>query len=557
MKFWRQNHRESTVQSVFTSGLLALVALGVSACVSTTVMPSPALESMVSQPGPEAFVDDLVYDDTERLLNAGFKGITERYLETVSARDLALGAIDGLGVIDPELRLRRLQPEVDFVLYYGEREIARFQPPEKNNIAGWAALTTELLRTARTFSPELYDGDPDEISQALFDGTLSELDAFSRYAGPDEAQRNRARRDGFGGIGISFTVNHGVVTITAIMNNTPAEAAGLLVGDRIISIAGERIGQRKSKWVSMMLRGPIGSHISLRLARATDTVDRVLSLHVLRAQIIQPTVTSEVEGKILTVHISSFNKNTASTLHDQLRQISASSKSNHIQGMVLDLRGNPGGLLMQSVNVADLFLENGAIVSTRGRHPDTLHNYMAGGIDVTYGLPMVVLIDGDSASAAEIVASALQDRGRAVVIGATSYGKGTAQTVLRLPNSGEITLTWSRLIAPSGYALHGLGVLPTLCTKAVVAQPQGTENKPDMEKRILAVVRASEAKSREWREMGQAFDERRALLRRNCPAETLKNDPETVALARNILSKSDAYLAAIETSNPRATAARQ
>ena len=134
------------------------------------------------------------------------------------------------------------------------------------------------------------------------------------------------------------------------------------------------------------------------------------------------------------------------------------------KGLVLDLRGNPGGLLKQSIEVADLFLTQGQIVRTHGRHPDSEQRYEAGGEDIAHGLPLVVLVDGKSASAAEIIAAALQDHGRAVVIGTSSFGKGTVQTVIRLPNDGEITLTWSRLVTPSGYVLHGLGVMPDIFT---------------------------------------------------------------------------------------------
>ena len=137
---------------------------------------------------------------------------------------------------------------------------------------------------------------------------------------------------------------------------------------------------------------------------------------------------------------------------------------------MLDLRGNPGGLLKQSIKVADLLLTQGKIISTRGRHADSIHNYEAGGHDLAFGLPVLVLVDGKSASAAEIVAAALQDRDRAVVIGTSSFGKGSVQTVIRLPNDGEITLTWSKLVAPSGYLLHGLGVRPAICTSGGVQE---------------------------------------------------------------------------------------
>ncbi|MBV5324033.1 MAG: S41 family peptidase, partial [Rhodospirillaceae bacterium] len=142
-----------------------------------------------------------------------------------------------------------------------------------------------------------------------------------------------------------------------------------------------------------------------------------------------------------------------------------------LQGVILDLRGNPGGLLDKAVTVVDLFVAQGPILTTKGRHPEATNAFDAHPGDMGEDLAVVVLVDGRSASAAEIVASSLQDSGRAVVIGTNSYGKGTVQTVISLPNDGEITLTWSRFHTPSGYALHGLGVLPALCTSAPGATP--------------------------------------------------------------------------------------
>lgn len=205
-----------------------------------------------------------------------------------------------------------------------------------------------------------------------------------------------------------------------------------------------------------------------------------------------------------------------------------------VKGIVLDLRGNPGGLLKQSVKVADLLLTQGHIVSTKGRHLDSLHDYEAGGSDLANGLPVLVLIDGRSASAAEIVAAALQDRERAVVVGTSSYGKGTVQTVIRLPNDGEITLTWSRLMTPSGYALHGLGVLPVVCTS----------NERDEIGDIVdgALSRSLQARSRfqSWRTPGVQARDRRNELRRSCPSQRRKTDLE-LQVARQIIDTPATY----------------
>jgi len=197
-----------------------------------------------------------------------------------------------------------------------------------------------------------------------------------------------------------------------------------------------------------------------------------------------------------------------------------------LKGVVLDLRGNPGGLLHQSVRVADLFLDHGRIITTQGRHPDSDQYYEAGGRDIVAGLPVVVLIDGGSASAAEIVAAALQDRGRAVIVGTTSYGKGTVQTVISLPNSGELTLTWSRLVPPSGYLLHGHGVVPSLCTSGI---------RGDDPEAVESVIAAR------WATMpADAPSTARA-----CPAERRIDDLELV-VARRLLGDRATYVRALD-----------
>jgi carboxyl-terminal processing protease len=182
-----------------------------------------------------------------------------------------------------------------------------------------------------------------------------------------------------------------------------------------------------------------------------------------RALVIVPTVTASRDGDIAVFHIASFNRSTTQRIVDGLAELRQQA-GGHLGGVVLDLRGSPGGLLDQAVSLADLFIADGPIVSTVGRHPASHQYFAASGAGIAARAPVAVLINGGSASAAEIVAAALQDAGRAVVVGSSSYGKGTVQTVLRLPNEGELILTWARLVTPAGYFLQTHGVVPTLCT---------------------------------------------------------------------------------------------
>jgi carboxyl-terminal processing protease len=214
-----------------------------------------------------------------------------------------------------------------------------------------------------------------------------------------------------------------------------------------------------------------------------------------------------------------------------------------LRGLVLDLRGNPGGLLDQSVAVADLFVTRGPLVSTRGRHPASRQYYNATPDDIADGLPIVVLVNGGSASAAEIVAAALQDAGRAIVVGSTSYGKGTVQSVLPLPNEGELTLTWAKFYAPAGYTLHEHGVVPTVCTSALgenETNPVAAIRKAALHSESAPIVRKARIALDEdgWRE-----------LRQTCPAQTNDNKLD-IEVAKRLLADPTLYA---RTLHPAAT----
>ena len=205
-------------------------------------------------------------------------------------------------------------------------------------------------------------------------------------------------------------------------------------------------------------------------------LDHPLPFTLVRARIVQPTVTSDRRDGFAIFRVQGFNVSTASDLAQEIRRV-RSEMGASLRGAVLDLRDNPGGLLDQAAAVSSLFLDHGDVVSTRGRHPTAAQHFVAASEDHLRGLPLVVLVNGGSASSAEIVAAALQDDGRAVVAGSSSYGKGTVQMVVRLENSGELTLTWARLITPAGYVLHGHGVVPAFCT----ARPIDATTQPETE----------------------------------------------------------------------------
>jgi len=512
----------------------------------------PALRATQVSP-IQAISDDFQYREAQNTIRAGLKSIAQRYIDTVLMDELAINGIHGLATIDPALALDMEDGLIRLRL--ADVSVADFPRPLSRDPEDWADLTTAIIRAARSQSSELRDADNERVYEAVFDGMLAGLDIYSRYAGMEQARANRARRDGFGGIGIRFTTATDAILVTHIQDESPAQRANLRQGDLILKIDTSSVTGLSLRQVAELLRGPVGSALTLSIARLDSDArnpDRHISFSLNRAHIVPETVHTSIEGDMLKLVVTSFNTETTSSVREILRKNERALKNGTLKGVVMDLRGNPGGLLSQSVNVADLFLNQGQIIATRGRHPDSFHDYRASGVDLIDGRPLVVLVDGDSASAAEIVASALQDLGRAVVVGSSSYGKGTVQTVIRLPNDGEMTLTWSRLVSPSGYALHGLGVMPTVCA---------TNTEHEDTNAILAVghIDGQRAAMSAWRAAGMIFDGRRPHLRDFCPAKTFQGDKNgdfLMKLASRILHDTSVYQHALMQSEPINTASR-
>jgi len=515
--------------------LCAVLTLGLGAC-QQTVNSGQGLST--GQNSGLQNADGFAYGLAQATIREGLKNITARYIEPIEMDILAVSGMQGLATLDPSLHVEFKANNHTVELFRGERLLQQFSTPLGANPTTWAYLVTKVIRTARQHSLDLKNSTSERVFEAVFDGMMSNLDIFSRYAGGAEARTHRAQRDGFGGIGIVFKKAQGGILVTHVNAKSPAKQAGLKVDDLIVQIEGEPVPIRSKRNVLKVLRGPVGSLVSVTALRKSDKESaerRRIDFNLRRTHIVPETVTTRIKDTILTLRISSFNKSTSTSVHSALSAHKTDFTNGTLTGVILDLRGNPGGLLSQSVNVADLFLEKGLIISTRGRHNDSIHDYTAGDIDLIQGLPLVVLVDGNSASAAEIVASALQDLGRAALVGTTSYGKGTVQTVVRLPNDGEITLTWSRLISPTGYALHGLGVMPSVCAT--------NESNTDS---ILAAkhIKQQHRDMAEWWAMGEIFNGQRRNLRKACPAKVFaptKANDLLVQLAEQVINDDDIY----------------
>ncbi|HLI14249.1 MAG TPA: S41 family peptidase [Alphaproteobacteria bacterium] len=400
----------------------------------------------------------------DEVFGAGYTHISERYVEPVSMSDVALAGMAAIDKIDDHLHV--LRRGADIVLTSDGTTIRVFPAPQDEDPVAWANLTTEVLESGREASPLLRDADPERIYEVVFGGALSGLDPFSRYASAAVAREQRAQRDGFGGIGITIKLAEDQLRVESVVEDSPAAKAGIKADSAILEINGQPTTGLSLEDAVDRLRGTVGSSLSLVVAAPGDPHRREVSLR--RALIVPPTVTYARYGNIAYFRISSFNQRTTSSLSHAMKQ-ALRDMGPALRGAVLDLRGNPGGLLDQAVTVSDLFLTHGRILSTSGRHPDSNQIFDAAGTDLLHGLPVAVLVNGGTASAAEVVAAALQDEGRAIVVGSASYGKGTVQTVHRLPNDGEIIITWSRIMAPSGYGLNHLGVIPTICTSKAEA----------------------------------------------------------------------------------------
>jgi carboxyl-terminal processing protease len=321
-------------------------------------------------------------------------------------------------------------------------------------------LFGDIFERIRSIYVEEVD-DADLIESAI-NGMLTSLDPHSSYMPPEDFDQMQVQTRGeFGGLGIEVTQENGFVKVVSPIDETPAAEAGVEAGDFITKVDGEStLGLTLDEAVDLM-RGPIGSEIVITIAR--EGVEEPFDITIVRDTIKIRAVRARTEGDTVVLRVSSFTDQTYANLESSLaKQVEEAGGMDKVNGFVIDLRNNPGGLLRQAILVSDAFLDKGEIVSTRGRNARDAERFNATPGDLAGGKPVVVLINGGSASASEIVAGALQDHHRAVVIGTTSFGKGSVQTIMPLQGDGAIRLTTARYYTPSGRSIQSLGVAPDL-----------------------------------------------------------------------------------------------
>jgi carboxyl-terminal processing protease len=305
------------------------------------------------------------------------------------------------------------------------------------------------------------DVDQSEMMDSAINGVLQSLDPYSAYMSPELFKEMQTDTSGeFGGLGIEIGMEAGVVKVISPIDGTPAANAGIKAGDYIVKIGKEQVQGKSLMEAVKLMRGPVGSSINLTVRR--KNVKKPLEFKITRKIIEVRSVSAEVISKnknLAYIRLKSFNENSDKQFLKSLKEFEQNQK---IKGYVLDLRNNPGGLLTKAINITDYFLDDGEIVSTKGRNISETRKFFARRGDETKGKPIIVLINNGSASASEIFAGALKDHKRAIILGENSYGKGSVQSIIPLGNGGGIRLTISKYYLPSGKSISDVGVTPDI-----------------------------------------------------------------------------------------------
>lgn len=506
------------------AGVYALALL-----LATPGLAPPAFAAGAREAGTQTVATRDTGAINEQVFSVVYSRLVEAYLNPVDLTRLGPDGLRGLRTIDPAVAVDRVGSALR--VYVSGALAAEYAVPPATDAAAWGALTGRAISAVRVRSAPLRAATAERIYQAVLDGVTADLDSFSRYTGVQRATRERAQRDGYGGIGLTLTRMGERYVVGDVLPRTPAFRAGIQPGDVLVAIDGAPAAPMDDTTLRDRLRGPSGSIVVLTVGK-DGVLPRFLPLK--RERMVPNTVALTVADGIAVLKVDRFNAATTANLRESLLLARGTAG---LRGVILDLRGNPGGLLDQAVAVADLFMTHGRILTTEGRHPDSHQRFDATPEDVVEGLPLVVLVDGRSASSAEIVAAALQDSGRAVVVGASTYGKGSVQTVSRLPNDGELFLTWSRIVTPAGYTLHRQGVLPAICTSL-----DGKDPLDELNRNGTTII----AQNAALRTRAAEDEDTLSRLRAVCPWRE-HEAIQDVDAARRLLNLPDLYRRAVHT----------
>lgn len=462
-----------------------------------------------------------------------------RILEPATAARLTLWGLKGLTTLDPavtvDARDQRLR------LRHGRAELLNRAQPGPEDIGAWSRLAAESAGLALPRSAALREAGTTGIIQAFFDELFNQIDPYARYSPPQTAATERAQREGKAGIGLTLTRRNKQVQVRAVIAGGPAHLAGIATGDTILMVDGQSTSGPDLSSINAWLAGPEDTEVQVSWR---DRAGRTRHANLARALVPPETVFAERQGSLLTLRISDFNNATGPHLQHEIEHAMAADPARPemaetaLRGIILDLRGNRGGVLRQALHVADVLLPAGTIGSTTGRDPDANRQLRATGGDLAAFVPVVIVVDGRTASAAEVLAAALADRGRAVVIGSTTLGKGLVQTIAALPDGGELRVSWSRLLAPLGWPIQTLGVLPQICTSLGTTALASAMEELRAGRAPMAAALARHRAARPGLPPAEAL-----AIRSACPAA--EGPQSDITLARQLIDTPGAYATAL------------
>lgn len=457
---------------------------------------------------------------SEEYFNVLYGAVYKKYLWSNKLSDIASQSIAAIHDLDDNIRIANESERI--LVYNNHKMLKSFKKPSESSIPDWSKLTVEIIITARNYSKKMQNLRPEDIHQRMTESVISMLDGFSHYIRKG-AISDKAKN--FAETGIRVKKTGRLLEVISIIAGSSAENANVHIGNFISHIDEESVSPMDSQILIDKLNGNAGSKVVLTVIN--NETREVNKIPIVRTLISPNPVNYSIENDILFIVIYGFNKATVGAVSDAISNANLTN-NNKINGVVIDLRGNPGGIFEQAIKTADLFLDEGTIISTRGRHHESYVLYNAEkDTKIAKDVPMIVMVDAKTASSAEIFAAALQDNGRALIFGTATYGKGTIQTLVTLPDKNEISITWSRFHAPSGYSLHHLGILPNICypKKDITSKETLRE---DFTKNIELIKKYFNAWQRTNPDNKKAQEQVRAI----CPPQDrfFENDDKKIAL---------------------------
>lgn len=429
-------------------------------------------------------------DHAAAVWGAALAFMAPRTLEPLGIPRMAVWGLSGITALDPDLTVQEQGGKL--LLYGPTRVIFATDVPAATDAAQWGAVCAAVAGHAFAVSPTLERAGTGGIIRSFFDELFNHFDPYSRYEPPPEAAAERATRLGQGGVGLTLEYRGAAVVVSRVAASSPADEAGIAPGMELLAINGDSTDGRTIASLEAEMAGKPGSPVDLTI-RPGQSLAQTITLT--RALVPVQSVFGRSEDGIAEIRVTGFDRGTSEQFAATLAQLMAAQPQP--RGLMIDLRGNRGGVLRQAVLSLDTLLQQGVIVRTAGRGPSANQVWHAEGADIARGLPVVILVDGGTASAAEVFSAALADNDRAVVVGSATLGKGLVQSVTTLPGGGELFVTWSRMIAPRGWPIQSLGVFPQVCvslgTQGLARQIEALKRGTDMLAKTLADTRAARA----------------------------------------------------------------